>query len=235
MNCGTAPLKRGKLMKICKSKRLHGMFMVVVCWLMVGLIRSIRVWWTCVCNASWTHASWSPSKPQIIHIEDSASLSGWLHQRDQEAMWHSVLYMLWLITPSTKANPRLLFWNSCTAHTIDLMLEDIEKLPKYKTVIERARSLAIFLYSHHRTLILMCKYTHKRDLASLDVTRFAIIFLRLRCLVDKISLVCHNIIKRMKKSSIVKYCQRQSCGSNSLFTSLIKKRSTVGKELQSSF
>lgn len=48
-----------------------------------------------------------------------------------------------------------LFWSSYTAHIIDPMLEDIEKLSKYKKMIERARSLMIFHYFHHRTLALM--------------------------------------------------------------------------------
>jgi len=45
----------------------------------------------------------------------------------------------------TMMRPRT-FWSNCVAHTIDLMLEDIRNLPKYKNVIEKARSISVFLY-----------------------------------------------------------------------------------------
>ena len=48
-----------------------------------------------------------------------------------------------------------IFWSSCVTHIIDLMLEDIGNLPKYKTVIENARCISVFLYSHIGTIALM--------------------------------------------------------------------------------
>lgn len=48
-----------------------------------------------------------------------------------------------------------LFLNSCAAHTINMMLEDIEKLPKYKVLLgKQVLSLSQFI-SHHRTHALM--------------------------------------------------------------------------------
>jgi hypothetical protein len=65
------------------------------------------------------------------------------------------------------------------------MLEAIGKFPKYKMVIEKARTLTVFLYAHHSTLSLMRSFTNRRELVRPGVTRFATTFLSLSCLVDK--------------------------------------------------
>ena len=65
------------------------------------------------------------------------------------------------------------------------MLEDIGNLPKYKTVIEKARSISVFIYSHISTLALMRKFTNRRELVRPGVTRFATSFLSLGCIIDK--------------------------------------------------
>lgn len=54
-------------------------------------------------------------------------------------------------------HPRL-FWSSCAAQTIDVMLENTWKLPKYKTLIETNIPKGLF-YSYLYTFALMCKYT----------------------------------------------------------------------------
>ena len=41
-----------------------------------------------------------------------------------------------------------LYWTPCAAHCIDLMLEDIGKLPLIKKTILRAISLVGFIYRH---------------------------------------------------------------------------------------
>lgn len=66
-----------------------------------------------------------------------------------------------------------IFWTPCAAHCLDLMCEGVGKLPRLKSVIQKARQLTIFIYSHHFTLSLMRKYT-KGDLVRPGVTRFAI-------------------------------------------------------------
>ncbi|XP_052181388.1 uncharacterized protein LOC127794391 [Diospyros lotus] len=78
-----------------------------------------------------------------------------------------------------------IFWTSCATHTINLMLESIGKLPRYKKVIDQAKSLTIFIYVHHKTLSLMRSFTKKRDIVRPGVTRFASSFLTLQSLMEK--------------------------------------------------
>ena len=77
------------------------------------------------------------------------------------------------------------FWSSCATHTINLMLESIGKLPKYKKFIDSAKAFTIFVYAHHKTLSLMRSFTKKRDIVRPGVTRFASSFLSLESLVEK--------------------------------------------------
>jgi hypothetical protein len=60
-----------------------------------------------------------------------------------------------------KAKRPRIFWTSCAAHTVDLMLEGISKLPAFKGVIAKAREITVFIYSHHKTLAMMRKATEK--------------------------------------------------------------------------
>ncbi|KAK3193782.1 hypothetical protein Dsin_025092 [Dipteronia sinensis] len=63
-----------------------------------------------------------------------------------------------------------IFWSSCATHTINLMLEDIGKLPKFKNTLEEAKSFTIFIYAHHTTLAFMRTFTRKRDIVRPGVT-----------------------------------------------------------------
>ncbi|XP_008670893.2 uncharacterized protein [Zea mays] len=78
-----------------------------------------------------------------------------------------------------------LFWTSCATHTINLMLEGIGKMKRFKNVIDSAKGLTIFIYAHHSTLSLMRKFTKKRDIIRPGVTRFASAFLTLQSLYEK--------------------------------------------------
>ncbi|KAK3218771.1 hypothetical protein Dsin_012741 [Dipteronia sinensis] len=78
-----------------------------------------------------------------------------------------------------------IFWSSCATHTINLMLEGIGKLPKFKNTLEEAKSFTIFIYAHHTTLALMRTFTRKRDIVRPGVTRFASTFLTLQSLLEK--------------------------------------------------
>ncbi|KAK2661378.1 hypothetical protein Ddye_007911 [Dipteronia dyeriana] len=78
-----------------------------------------------------------------------------------------------------------IFWSSCATHTINLMLEGIDKLPKFKNTLEEAKSFIIFIYAHHTTLALMRAFTKKRDMVRPGVTRFASAFLTLASLLEK--------------------------------------------------
>ncbi|TXG57362.1 hypothetical protein EZV62_018675 [Acer yangbiense] len=78
-----------------------------------------------------------------------------------------------------------IFWTSCATHTINLMLEGIGKLPRLKKTLDSTKSLTIFIYAHHTTLALMRKFTKKRDIVRLGVTRFASTFLTLQSILEK--------------------------------------------------
>ena len=78
-----------------------------------------------------------------------------------------------------------IFWSSCATHTLNLMLEGIGKLKRFKTIIDQAKALTIFIYAHHKTLALMRKFTKKRDIIRPGVTRFASSFLTLQSLYEK--------------------------------------------------
>ena len=73
-----------------------------------------------------------------------------------------------------------LYCTPCAAHCIDLMLEDIGKLPLIKKTIQRGVSLVGFIYSHSSTLSLWRQFTNKRELVRHVVTRFAISYLLLQ-------------------------------------------------------
>ncbi|XP_057418793.1 uncharacterized protein LOC130713003 [Lotus japonicus] len=73
-----------------------------------------------------------------------------------------------------------LYWTPCAAHCIDLMLEDIGKIPLIKKTIQRAISLVGFIYGHTSTLSLLRYYTKKRELVRHAVTRFATSYLTLK-------------------------------------------------------
>ncbi|KAH6831550.1 hypothetical protein C2S53_015076 [Perilla frutescens var. hirtella] len=76
-----------------------------------------------------------------------------------------------------------IFWTSCGAHTIDLMLESIAKQERFKKVTDQAKSITIFLYAHHQVLSMMRAFT-KKDIVRPGVTRFASAFLTLQSLND---------------------------------------------------
>ncbi|XP_019157446.1 PREDICTED: uncharacterized protein LOC109154013 [Ipomoea nil] len=78
-----------------------------------------------------------------------------------------------------------LFWTCCATHSINLMLESIAGLPRFKKVLDQAKSLTIFIYAHHKTLAMMRTYTKKRDIVRPGVTRFASAFLTLQSLYGK--------------------------------------------------
>lgn len=72
-----------------------------------------------------------------------------------------------------------LYWTPCLAHCIDLILEDICKLPLIKKTLQRGISLVGFIYSHSSTLSLLRHFRNKRELVRHAVTRFATSFLSL--------------------------------------------------------
>ncbi|XP_077245531.1 uncharacterized protein LOC143885307 [Tasmannia lanceolata] len=77
-----------------------------------------------------------------------------------------------------------LFWSPCAAHCIDLMLEDVGKLPTHAETIAKARMITVYIYNHSWVLHLMRKHT-KGELTRPAVTRFATCFLTLKSLRER--------------------------------------------------
>ncbi|CAH9122599.1 unnamed protein product [Cuscuta epithymum] len=75
-----------------------------------------------------------------------------------------------------------LSWTPCSAHCLDLMMEDIGKLVEFKPWIDSARRCTTFIYRHTRILSAMRERTGGRDLVRAGVTRFATAFLTLQSL-----------------------------------------------------
>ena len=56
-----------------------------------------------------------------------------------------------------------LFWTPCAAHCIDLILEDIAKIPYIKDIFELAKSITKFIYNHAFVLSLIRRFTNNRE------------------------------------------------------------------------
>ncbi|TXG63545.1 hypothetical protein EZV62_010539 [Acer yangbiense] len=78
-----------------------------------------------------------------------------------------------------------IFWTLCATYTINLMLEGIGMLPKFKKTLDSPKNFTIFIYAHHTTLALMRTFTRKRDTVKSSVTRSASAFLALQSLLEK--------------------------------------------------
>ncbi|CAN1323843.1 hypothetical protein LINPERPRIM_LOCUS32870 [Linum perenne] len=78
-----------------------------------------------------------------------------------------------------------IFWSSCATHTINLMLQGIGNLPRFKKVLDQAKGFTIFIYSHHHTLECMRSFTKKREIVRPGVTRFASQYLTLQSMIEK--------------------------------------------------
>jgi hypothetical protein len=70
-----------------------------------------------------------------------------------------------------------IFWTSCGSHTINLMLQGIDSLPRFKKVLDQAKAFTIFVYGHTRILDCMRHFTEGREIVRPGVTRFASAFL----------------------------------------------------------
>eukprot|EP00253_Pinus_taeda_P022917 PITA_22917 len=77
-----------------------------------------------------------------------------------------------------------LFWTPCAAHCIDLMLEDIGKIPIVRDIVESSRSITKFIYNHAFVLSLMRKYTKNKELVRPAITRFSTTFISLQSLLN---------------------------------------------------
>ena len=78
-----------------------------------------------------------------------------------------------------------IFLSSCSAHCIDLMLEDIGKLEWIQVVVEKAKSITKYVYNHTTVLSTLRIYTEGKELIHPGVTRFVTNFISLQSVVEQ--------------------------------------------------
>jgi hypothetical protein len=78
-----------------------------------------------------------------------------------------------------------IFWASCATHTINLMLQGIGSMPRFKKMIDQAKAFTIFVYWHTRTLECMRYFTEGKEIVRPRVTRFASNYLTLDNIQEK--------------------------------------------------
>ncbi|PON92931.1 Zinc finger, BED-type domain containing protein [Trema orientale] len=76
-----------------------------------------------------------------------------------------------------------LFWSPCASCCIDKILEDIGNLDWVNTVLEDAKTITRYIYSHSWTLNMMRKFTGGRELIRPRISRYVTNFLSLRSIV----------------------------------------------------
>lgn len=72
-----------------------------------------------------------------------------------------------------------LYWTPCAAHCIDLMLEDIGKIPKVRNSLKSAIFMNGYIYNHVGIVNMMRRFTNQRNLHRPAITRFATSFITL--------------------------------------------------------
>ena len=78
-----------------------------------------------------------------------------------------------------------LYWTPCAAHCLDLMLEDIGKLPNIKRTLERVISLNKYIYNCLGLLNMMRRFTRQKELLRPAKTSFATAFITLSQLYEQ--------------------------------------------------
>ncbi|CAD6335899.1 unnamed protein product [Miscanthus lutarioriparius] len=78
-----------------------------------------------------------------------------------------------------------IFWTSCAAHTINLMLQGIGNLTRFKKVVDQAKAFTIVVYGHTRTLECLRYFTEGKEVVRPGVTMFALNFLTLSSMQEK--------------------------------------------------
>ncbi|XP_025632703.1 uncharacterized protein [Arachis hypogaea] len=79
-----------------------------------------------------------------------------------------------------------LFWTPCAAHYLNLILEDIGKLPLIQKIIKKKIiSLVSFTYSHSNMLAMLRHFTNGKELVRHAITQFATSFLSLERLYEE--------------------------------------------------
>ncbi|EOY24462.1 HAT transposon superfamily [Theobroma cacao] len=76
-----------------------------------------------------------------------------------------------------------LFWSPCASYCINKMLEDISKQEWVGIVLEEAKSIVQYIYSHAWIVNMMRKFTGGRELMRPRITRFVANYLTLRSII----------------------------------------------------
>jgi hypothetical protein len=133
------------------------------------------------------------------HVKDAALLCKWLHGFIEEICARHVVQIMTDNATNYVVFGRMfmerhgtMFWTPYAAHCIDLMVEDVGKIPLVKEVIDQAKRIPKFIYNHGFVLNLTRTYIKDRELRRLAVTRFATHFLTLQCLLQ-----CQYELKQM--------------------------------------
>ncbi|CAH1447458.1 unnamed protein product [Lactuca virosa] len=75
--------------------------------------------------------------------------------------------------------PRL-YWSPCSAHLIDLILQDIGGGKTFKDTLDKAQKVTVYIYRHCVLLSMFRRFTGGQELTRAGVTRFATSFLTLK-------------------------------------------------------
>jgi hypothetical protein len=78
-----------------------------------------------------------------------------------------------------------LYWSPCAAHCINLMLQDIGKLPEVSETVSQASKITKFIYNHCFALYLMRQHTGGREILRPAPTRFATNFIALQSILNQ--------------------------------------------------
>ncbi|CAA7055209.1 unnamed protein product [Microthlaspi erraticum] len=104
----------------------------------------------------------------------------------------NVIHLVTDNAPNYKASGRLLVeryptlhWSPCAAHCINLILEDIGKLPDVEELANRASRVTIFAYNHKWSLNYLRKRVGWREIIRPGETRFATTFIALQSLYQR--------------------------------------------------
>jgi hypothetical protein len=101
-------------------------------------------------------------------------------------LYSSLLICIYLFIYSVRQNvdgkEEAPFWTPCAAHCLDLMLEDVGKIPKVKQTIQKGIFFIGYIYNHCGVLNLMREFTKNKELTRSGVTRFATTYLTLQSL-----------------------------------------------------
>lgn len=72
-----------------------------------------------------------------------------------------------------------LYWTPCAVHCIDLMLEDIGKIPRLRNTLKGDMFCNGYIYNHVGIVNMMRRFTNQRNLHRPTITRFATSFITL--------------------------------------------------------